>query len=194
MTDSPSAPDNASVSALERKDKITFLLSIAGLVIAVVTASLGVAAFINQKSQIDALNRTTPTGYIVPFAANGSIPHEAAPINIAVEAENVPVNGRLWIVNHKPFSRFAGRADRYYPTEVELQSDRSLVASMVYIGTQADTQPVTYELGLYFCNSVDSNAMQTFLNSDKRSEGLEAMTGASCKQLDAVQVTRASGG
>jgi hypothetical protein len=181
-------------SGLERRDRITFGLSLAGLVIALATAVLGFVAYFQQRDQIEALQRTTPTGHILPFTTNGTISHETAPLNIDVEAENVPVNGRLWIVNHKPFARAGGRADRYYPTEVELHGDGRLVASMVYIGTPADSQAVTYELGLYFCDSVDSNAMQSFLNSDKRSEGLPTITGASCRQLDGVRVTRAGDG
>jgi hypothetical protein len=189
---------NTKPRRLQLKDKLTLAISLLSLLVASGTGYIGYNSYRDQSDlirrqaeQIDALERTTPTGSIRPFVVNGTLAHDAPPMDVSWTSRNVPDNGDLWVFNHKPLDRDNGRPDAYYPTEVEVSKNGSWVAHLVYVGTPQDHLDVTYRVSLYYCSSADSLSIQDLLRSpEKRQKGLPAINGPSCKELDSLYVKR----
>jgi hypothetical protein len=163
------------------------------------------AANLAQIQQIQALERTTPTGEITSMTANqpkgsdsrvGGLRQD--PLlrqqiyDLSGVAYNVPDNGTLFVFVHD-YS-----LGRYFINDASpgLSSGSRLdwSADNVYIGGQTPpSETLSYRVTLYFCNSVDANAINSqhallsVLNN-----GLKELSYPSCRQLDSIFVRRAS--
>lgn len=166
-----------------------------------------------QSQQIAELQKTTPAGEITGMAA--SHPEHRPSItstrddpvlwqqvyNLSGVASDVPDNGSLFMVVHdygQPTPFFDDPAAHFFITHVTLYSksdtDQYWKAEGVYIGGQSPpTDPLSYRLTLYFCNSVDAQKIVVATRSRAaRNYGLSSLPYPSCRQLDSIFVTRAS--
>jgi hypothetical protein len=165
-----------------------------------------------QRSQIAALQRTTPTGEITGMTAYRTSARQPTITNMRNDPElrqqiydlsgvasDVPDNGNLFMVVHEYGQPTAGLNDpsnHYYITPVPLQgksdTDQYWNASGVYIGERSvPNAPLSFRLTLYFCDSIDAGKIMKAISSTAVvNYGLLSLPYPSCKQLDSIFVTR----
>lgn len=184
--------------AWETKDTVQTVVAALALVVSGVIS--GVALLVScqakesadridnaQLSQIRSVLATTPTGRITSLRNGQVLSHTSPPLTVRAHIQHNPGNGDWWLIVHKPLSpKHHNDADAYYPTA---KAQSGFEFDNVSVGVPKDTEPKTYDVGLYFCKSGASQSLRNFIASKERKVGLPTLP-AGCQLVDDVEVTR----
>jgi hypothetical protein len=191
---------------------VTNIIAFISVIIAFIAVAISFEQYSAQRSQIAALQRTTPTGEITGMTAYRTSGRQLTITNMRNDpvlrqqiydlsgvASDVPDNGNLFMVAHEYGQLTTGLNDpsnHYYITPVPLQgksdTDQYWNVSEVYIGERsAPDSSSSFRLTLYFCDSVDAEEIVKAISSTAVDKyGLLSLPYSSCKQLDSIFVTR----
>jgi hypothetical protein len=169
---------------------LTLLVSVAALAVSIFAYVSSNKLNNLQISQIEGVINDTPSGTITSLKNNTTLPHDQQPFPVWAHIQHTPVNGDIWLIVHKPFNASRNDPDRYYPTPAENKGSGRYEFTNVFIGTSKDSEPKTYGVGLYFCDSVTNASLETVVQHPKlRNDGM-AFLSPGCKSMDSISVTR----